>query len=149
MTALTRRSPTRDFLNLADEMNRFVRDFFGDDTRETSLFKGTWSPKVDISEDNDNFYLHVELPGIKREDVKVSYEDGLLTITGEKKAEKEEKDLNFHRVERAFGKFERSFRMPTNIINDKIDAQFQNGVLSIILPKAEEAKPKEIEVKVK
>jgi HSP20 family protein len=149
MAALTRWDPARELLSIADEMNRIVRDVFDSETRETSFFKGTWSPVVDISEDKDNFYLHVELPGMKREDVKVSYEDGLLTITGEKKSEKEEKDVNYHRVERRFGKFERSFRMPSHIVSDRIDAHFENGVLTITLPKAEEAKPKEIEVRIK
>ncbi|NIV91844.1 Hsp20 family protein [candidate division KSB1 bacterium] len=146
---LTRWNPARDFLGIADEMNRLVNNVFRDDARETSLYRGSWAPVVDISEDNDNFYLHVELPGMKREDVKVRYEEGLLTIIGEKKAEKEEKDVNYHRVERSFGKFERSFRVPSRIINEKIDASFENGVLTVTLPKAEEVKPKEIDVKIK
>ncbi|MFQ5708065.1 MAG: Hsp20/alpha crystallin family protein [bacterium] len=104
---------------------------------------------MDIAEDNDNFYLSVELPGIPREDVKLKYEEGLLTITGEKKGEKEEKDMNYHRVERSYGKFERSFRVPSRIVSDKIDANFANGVLTVTLPKPEEVKPKEIEVKIK
>lgn len=149
--ALTRWNPSRDLLDIADEMNRFVSNMFGDggETRETSLFKGTWTPLVDISEDNDNFYLYVELPGMKREDVKVRYEEGLLTITGEKKVEKKDESKNFHRVERSYGKFERSFRVPTRVVSDKIDAHFENGVLNISLPKMEEAKPKEIDVKIK
>lgn len=147
--AITRWNPSRELLGIADEMNRLVNNVFGDETRETSLFKGTWSPAVDIAEDDNNFYLHIELPGMKREDVKVRYEEGLLTITGEKKSEKEEKKVNFHRVERSYGKFERSFRVPTRILNEKIDASFQNGVLTVTLPKSEETKPKEIEVKIK
>ncbi len=145
---LTRWSPARDLLGIADEMNRLVDTVFRGDAREASLFKGTWSPAVDISEDDNNFYLHVELPGLKKDDVKVRYEEGLLTITGEKKAEREDKDLNYHRVERSYGKFERSFRLPSRIVNDQIKARFQDGVLEVTLPKAEEVKPKEIEVKV-
>ncbi|RMD92824.1 MAG: Hsp20/alpha crystallin family protein [Calditrichaeota bacterium] len=145
---LTRWNPARDLLDVAEEMNHFMNNLFGDTARETSFYKGTWTPAVDISEDKDNFYLNVELPGMKKEDVKVSYEDGILTIKGEKKSEREEKDVNFHRVERTFGMFERSFRVPNKIVEDKIDAKFENGVLTITLPKAEEAKPKEIEVKV-
>jgi len=145
---LTRWNPARDLLGIADEMNRLVDSVLRTDTREASLFKGTWTPAVDISEDKDNFYLHVELPGMKKEDVKVKFEEGLLTITGEKKTEREEKDVNYHRVERSYGKFERSFRVPTQVMNDKIEAKFENGVLQITLPKAEEVKPKEIEVKV-
>jgi len=146
---LSRWNPTRDLLALTDEINRLVDNVFKDGARETSLFKGAWSPAVDISEDDDNFYLQVELAGMKRDDVKIRYEEGLLTITGEKKSEKEEKNVNYHRVERSFGKFERSFRVPTRIVSEKIDANFNNGVLTITLPKAEEVKPKEIEVKIK
>ena len=145
---LTRWNPARELLDIADEMQRLVSNVFGDVTRETSFFKGSWTPAVDISEDKDNFYLHVELPGLKKDDVKVSYEDGILTIRGEKKDVREDKDVNFHRVERSFGMFERSFRVPNRILEDKIDAKFENGVLTITLPKAEEAKPKEIEVKI-
>lgn len=145
---LTRWNPARDLLGIADEMNRLVDTVFRSDTPETSLFKGAWTPAVDISEDDDNFYLNVELPGMKKEDVTLRYEEGLLTVTGEKKAEKEEKDVNYHRVERSYGKFERSFRVPSRIVNEKIDAKFTNGVLTVTLPKAEEIKPKEIEVKV-
>ncbi|NIR49565.1 Hsp20/alpha crystallin family protein [candidate division KSB1 bacterium] len=147
---VTRWNPNRDFLHLTEQMNRLANDVFGEgETPETSMLKGTWNPPVDISEDNENFYLRVELPGLNREDIKVNYEDGLLTLTGEKRAHKEEKDTNYHRIERSYGKFERSFRLSSNIVNDKISANFSNGLLSITLPKAEKAKPKEIEVKVK
>ena len=146
---LTRWNPTRDLLNLNEEMNRLVQNVFPGETRETSLFKGSWNPAVDISEDDDNFFLNVELPGLTKDDVKVKYEEGVLTITGEKKAEKEDKDRNYHRIERSYGKFERSFRITSQILADKINADFSNGVLSITLPKADEVKPKEIEVKIK
>lgn len=146
---LSRFSPTRDLLNLTDEMNRLVSNAFRDEARETSLFKGAWAPSVDISEDNDNFYLHAELPGLTQEDVKVRYEEGMLTISGEKQTSSEEKDINYHRIERRYGKFERSFRITSNILADKIEADFSQGVLAITLPKAEEVKPKEIEVKIK
>jgi len=149
MLTPTRWNPVRDLFNFTDEINPFSRDFFDKDIREASLMKGTWNPSVDISEDDNNFYLNVELPGMKREDVKVNYDDGLLTVSGERKTETENKDKNYLRVERTFGKFERSFRIPTHVIQDKIDAQFENGVLLITLPKAEEAKPKQIEVKIK
>ena len=145
----TRWNPARDLFSIADELNRYTRDVFSDSTRETSMMQGAWHPDVDISEDQNNFYLHVELPGMKREDVKVNYEDGVLTISGVKKSMKEEKDTNYHRLERTFGKFERSFRLPAHVAQDKIAAQFENGVLSISLPKTEETKPKAIEIKVK
>lgn len=150
MMTLTRWNPTRDLMNITDDMNRFMSNIFSDrGTRETSLFRGVWSPAVDISEDHNNFYLYVELPGLNREDVNVRYEEGLLTITGEKKVEDETKDRNYHRVERGYGRFERSFRLTSNIDADKISADFSNGVLAVTLPKLETAKPKEIEVKIK
>lgn len=145
---LTRWNPTREIWGLADDMNRLFRSMVEDSTREASFYKGSWNPAVDISEDKDNFHLNIDLPGLDKKDVNVRFEDGLLTITGEKRAEKEEKDVNYHRVERSYGKFERSFRVPSQVMADKIDAKFNKGVLTVTLPKAEEAKPKEIEVKI-
>ena len=148
--AITRWSPGRDLLNISDEMNRLVSNVFGpEDARETSLFKGTWSPAVDICEDTDTFFLQIELPGMNKDDVKVKYEEGMLTVMGEKKAHKEDKEINYHRIERGYGKFERSFRITSQVVPDGISADFSNGVLSVSLPKAEEVKPKEIDVKIK
>ncbi len=151
MTALTRWNPSRDLLSITEEMNRFVDSVFRNgETRQTSLFQGTWTPVADISEDRDNYYLHIELPGMSRNDIKVRYDDGLLVISGEKKSSFANKDdISYHRVERGYGKFERSFRLTSQILSDKISADFTNGVLSVTLPKAEEVKPKEIEVNIK
>lgn len=146
--ALTRWNPGRDLMDLAEDMNRFVRNTFGDATREASFLRGTWNPAVDISEDKDNFFVTIDLPGMNKKDVKVSYEDGVLSISGEKKKESERKEENFHRVERSYGSFERSFRVPMRIVPERIEARFDNGVLTVTLPKAEEVKPKEIEVKI-
>ncbi|MCA9739891.1 MAG: Hsp20/alpha crystallin family protein [Deferribacteres bacterium] len=145
---LTRWTPRRDFLGIAEDMNRLVKSMFDDDASEASFLKGNWTPAVDISEDDNNFYLNVDLPGMTKDQVKVRFEDGMLSITGEKKSEKEEKKVNYHRVERSFGRFERSFRVPSRISANKIDAKFDKGVLTVTMPKAEEAKPKEIEVKI-
>ena len=145
---LTRWTPRRDFLGIAEDMNRLVKSMFDDDASEASFLKGNWTPAVDISEDDNNFYLNVDLPGMTKDEVKVRFEDGMLSITGEKKSEKEEKKVNYHRVERSFGRFERSFRVPSRISANKIDAKFDKGVLTVTMPKAEEAKPKEIEVKI-
>ncbi len=149
---VTRWSPARDLMNLTEEfnrINRLIRNVFGtDETTETTLLKGAWTPPVDICEDKDNYYLYVELPGLKRDEVKVDYEDGVLTIRGEKKSQREQKDRTYYRLERTFGQFERSFRVPSRIKEDKIDARFENGVLKITLPKTEEAKPREIEIKI-
>lgn len=139
----------RDLLGIADEMNRLVGNVFGNEARETSMYRGELVPVVDISEDQNNYYLHIELPGVDKDEVKIQYEDGLLTITGQKKANKGDEKLTYHRVERIFGKFERSFRVPAAILSNSINANFKNGLLTITLPKAEEAKPKQIDIKIK
>jgi HSP20 family protein len=139
----------RDLAGIADEMNRLVNSVFGDSAREASFYKGTWIPAVDISEDDDNYHLYIELPGISKDSVNIRYEDGMLTLSGEKLEPKASEKVNFHRVERTYGKFERSFRVPSLIVSDKIDATFQDGLLTVMLPKAEESKPKQIEVKIK
>jgi len=107
-----------------------------------------WIPRADVSERGDAYVIKAELPGVSKDDVKITLDENVLTVKGEKKQEKEEKDRNYHRVERSYGSFERSFRLPTSVKSDKIDAMYKDGVLTITLPKAEEAKPKEIEVKV-
>jgi HSP20 family protein len=108
-----------------------------------------WTPAVDITEKDDEYLVKVELPGVEKNDVQITLESNILTVKGEKKQEKEEKGENYHRMERSYGSFQRSFTLPTTVKSDKIDASFKDGVLSIRLPKSEEAKPKLIEVKVK
>jgi HSP20 family protein len=103
---------------------------------------------VDIAEHDDAYTVKMELPGVNKDEVKITLESNILTIRGEKKQEKETKKENYHRIERSYGSFERSFTLPTSVKSDKIDAAYNNGVLQITLPKVEEAKPKQIEVKV-
>lgn len=107
-----------------------------------------WAPVVDITETDDEFLIKAELPEVKREEVKVSVENGVLTIQGERKQEKEEKGKKFHRVERYYGSFMRTFTVPDNVDETKVRAEFKDGVLNVHLPKTEKAKPKAIEVKV-
>ena len=107
-----------------------------------------WAPLVDISEDEKEFVVKAELPEVKKEDVRVTVENGVLSICGERKVEKEEKDKKYHRVERAYGRFERSFTLPEGADGTKITAEFKEGVLKVHLPKAEVAKPKAVTVKV-
>jgi HSP20 family protein len=146
---LTRWNPTRELWGIAEDMNRLVSNIFGDFNRDTAFFQGAWTPTVDIGEDKDNFYLRIDLPGMTKDDVRVNYEDGILTIKGERKDEwQDNKDLSVHRTERFYGKFERSFTVPRRILDNKIVANFKNGVLLVTLPKVEEVKPKEIEVKI-
>jgi HSP20 family protein len=107
-----------------------------------------WMPLVDITEDEKEYLITAELPEVKKEDVKVTMENGVLTITGERKSEKEEKNTKWHRVERAYGSFARSFALPENGDPAKVNAEFKEGVLKVHVAKSESAKPKQIEVKV-
>ena len=130
------------------EMDRLWNRFLGE-TSFAKTFDEMWSPSVDISETKDDFVVKAELPGLEAKDVNVSISGDILTIKGEKKAEEEEKDEHYHRVERCSGSFQRVFQLSSGVKADKIEAKFDKGVLKVILPKVEEAKKKEIEVKVK
>jgi len=154
--SLVRWNPTRelatwpsDLFGIQREMNKMFNNFFrGDIQDEDSAFMA-WTPAVDIAEHDDEYLVKVELPGVNKDDVKITIESNVLTIRGEKKQERETKKENYHRVERNYGSFQRSFTLPSTVKSDKIDASYKDGILSISLPKAEEAKPKQIEVKVK
>lgn len=137
-----------DMFSLQREMNKVFDSFFrGVD--EPGLLNASWTPAVDVAEEENDYIVKVELPGVSKDDVKITLESNILTVRGEKKAEKEINEKNYHRTERSYGSFQRSFTLPTSVKNDKIDAEYKDGILSITLPKAEEAKPKQIEVKVK
>src|SRR5262245_49056883 len=146
--SIVRWNPARELLGVQNEMNRLFSNFFDRDLFETSYRHSTWEPAVDISESAEEFLISADLPGLSKDDVKISYEDGVLTIRGEKKQEKETKEKNYHRVERSYGMFERSFRLPSRIEVKAIEAKFNDGVLNLRLPKAEDAKPKEIPIKI-
>ena len=115
---------------------------------QESFTAGEWSPFVNISEDDKEYVVNAELPEVKKEDIKINVENGMLTITGERKFEKEEKNKKFHRIERAYGNFTRSFMLPEAIKAELVAAEFKDGMLHVHLPKDESAKPKSIEVKV-
>jgi len=139
-------SPFRDLVNMQREVGRLFDGLFNESDGDGN-FVTSWSPRADVSENNESYVIKVELPGVNKNDVKITLHEKILTIKGEKKQEKEEKDRNFHRVERSYGSFERSFSLPSGVKSDKIDAAYKDGVLTVTLPKVEEAKPKEIEVK--
>jgi HSP20 family protein len=123
--------------NLQDELDRLF---------ESPLT--TWSPALDVHEDKDSFVIRAELPGLKREEIEVSLHDGTLVISGERKFEKTEEGVEVHRQERLCGKFQRALTLPMPVAADKIKAQYKDGVLTVTLPKVEEAKPKKIDVSV-
>jgi HSP20 family protein len=114
--------------------------------REEELYAGTWVPPVDIYETSDRLVLKAELPGFDDDDVGLRFEDGILTLEGERKFEKERGDENYHRVERSYGRFTRSFSLPTTVDTDRIAARLEKGVLTVELPKREETKPKQIRI---
>ena len=131
---------------LRREMDDVWNRFFGE-TRLPRIFAREWLPSVDISETKDNLVVKAELPGLEARDIDVSVSGDVLTIKGQKKAEEEKKDELYHCRERYAGSFQRSLRLPVGVKGDKIEATFKNGVLNITIPKAEEAKKKQIEIK--
>ncbi len=137
--------PMREMNSLQREMNRMFDSFFAD-TDENAM-ESTWYPSVDIRETGENIDVFAELPGMKKEDIKLSVRDNVLHLSGEKKRTEEEKDSNFHRVERIYGTFSRSFTLPARVDMNKVNAVFKDGVLHLTLPKAEEEKPRQIEIK--
>lgn len=156
--AIMRWRPLRDIVSIQDEMDRLFSAFsgFGRKPQRWSEFgsrgfepeEGMWSPTVDVSETKDNIVVTAEIPGLKKEDIKLSVQDNILTLSGQKKQETEEKDTNFYRLERNFGSFCRSFTLPTQVQPDKIKASYKDGVLKVSLPKTEEVKPKEIPINI-
>ncbi|HXX76605.1 MAG TPA: Hsp20/alpha crystallin family protein [Nitrospiraceae bacterium] len=148
MTAVMRWDPFRELEDMSDRLNRmFARPATRTNGKETMIV-ADWTPSVDISETDGEYLIKAELPDVKREDVKVMLEDGVLTIQGERKQEREEKGKKYHRVERSYGSFVRSFSLPDVIDEEKVKAEFRDGLLNLHLPKSEKAKPKAIEVKV-
>jgi HSP20 family protein len=119
-----------------------------DGGKEEQFSLTEWTPAVDIAEDDKEYTIKAELPGINKEDVKVTVENGVLSISGERKSEKEEKDKKYHRIERTYGSFVRTFTLPEGTAGDKMNAEFKDGVLKLHLPKDEKAKPKTVEVKI-
>ncbi len=148
MTALMRWDPFRELEDMSERLNRmFARPAARTNGKET-MTVADWTPTVDISETDGEYQIKAEIPDVKKEDVKVTLEDGVLTIQGERKQEKEEKGKKYHRIERSYGSFVRSFSLPDLVDEEKVQAEFKDGVLNLHLPKAEKAKPKAIEVKV-
>ena len=146
MTVLTRWDPFRELNVLQDRMNRLYQDYAP--RGEQELTAGNFTPPVDIYEDEQSVTLKVEVPGLDPKDVDVRVENNTLTIRGERKFEKDEKEENFHRVERRYGAFVRSFTLPNTVDTDNVKADYENGVLKIQLAKRAEAKPKQIKVNV-
>jgi HSP20 family protein len=148
MTVIARWDPFREFSTLQDRMNRLFRESYGPEGREESLTTSSFAPPVDVYEDEHTVTLKIEVPGIDEKDIDVRIENNVLTVHGERKFEKEEKEENFRRVERQYGSFIRTFTLPTTVDAEKVAAQYDKGILKIALPKKAEAKPKQIKVNV-
>ena len=147
MTMITRWDPFRELNTITDRMNRLFQDTYGTQSREEGL-TASFVPAVDIYEDEHNVTVKMEVPGIDQKDIDVRLENNTLTIRGERKFEKEEKEENFRRVERQYGSFTRSFTLPTTVDAEKVTAHYDKGVLKVQLAKKAEAKPKQIKVSV-
>ena len=152
--AIEKWRPFRGLWNIHDEIDRMFEDFFGRAVsperalRERTTELAHWTPDLDLAETDNEYIVKADLPGLKQDEIKISIRDDVLTIKGERKSEKEEKGKNYHRVERSYGAFARSIELPAKVQGDKIKASYKEGVLEIVLPKSEEAKPKEISIEV-
>jgi HSP20 family protein len=149
--AIVRWEPLRDLVSLQERMNRLFDESFrgvNRGTGEEDWLGGSWAPAVDIYEQDGNIVLKAELPGVDPKDVDVRVENNILTLRGERKLDHEVKKENYHRVERAYGAFTRSFTLPNVVDTEKIKAEYKDGLLRMTLPKKEEARPKQISINV-
>jgi HSP20 family protein len=147
--AIVRFDPFRDLASMQDRINRIFGEAYLRNNDEDVLNRGDWRPVVDIYEnDKHEIVLRAELPGLKREEIDIRVENNTLTLRGERKRDAEVKQENYHRVERSYGSFSRSFSLPNTVSAEKVSATFTDGVLTITLPLREEAKPRQIQVQV-
>jgi HSP20 family protein len=140
-------APTQDIKTLQTQLNRIFEPFARIATGDEDLVSGAWVPPVDVAETQDRILVRTELPGLRQEDIQIEFENGLLTLRGERRLEKVE-GLTWHRVERSYGNFSRTFTLPRTVDPEKITASYREGVLEIEVPKREEAKPKQIRIAV-
>jgi HSP20 family protein len=150
---VSRWDPFQDLLAIQDEMNQLFGRAVGQGGQrgqgqgQGQVAERMWAPALDISERKDAYVVTVEVPGVKADDLDITLEDGLLTIRGERRFTQETSEQQFHRVERRYGSFRRSITLPSQVQADHIEASFEDGVLEVVVPKAEEAKPKKISVR--
>jgi len=141
-------APFRGFERMRRDIDRLWDSFFEGGLRRRAEEEGEWLPALDLAETDNEIVVKAEVPGMDPKDIDISLSDGMLTIKGEKKQEREEKESDYHLVERSYGAFSRSVQLPKEVQREKISAAYKNGVLNITLPKSEEAKKKEIKIKV-
>jgi len=145
---LARWNPAKSVFTLKSDMDRLFDSFFGGAEGAAESFSDLSIP-VDVKETSHEFIVAAEIPGIAKDDISISFENNYLRISGEKKAQKEKKEENYHQIERHYGRFSRTVPIPAGVMLDKIEAAYDHGILTVTIPKTEEAKPKQIEVKIK
>jgi len=144
-------NPSRELFKIERDFNSLLQNFihkFKNDREDKDFLEASWSPLSDIIETDDEYKVALDIPGVEKKDIKVSVSNSLLSISGERKEENEVIKSNYYKIEKAYGKYFRSFNLPENIDMQKIDAEFKNGTLTVHIPKSENAKPKQIEVKI-
>lgn len=145
--AIVRWDPFKDFMTLRDRMNKIFEDMVAISRgEEKDLMSSSWVPHVDIYETENEVVLAAEVPGVNEKEVEIKVEDDTLSIKGERKFEKETKEENYHRIERSYGSFYRSFTLPSYVDQEKIEAEYENGVLKVHMPKKPELKPKKVKI---
>ncbi len=144
---LVKWNPRRNMVPGFSDWDRFLTDFFGEWDVE-SQDRVNWTPSIDIKETKDDYMVTADLPGMAKKDIAINIKENVLSISGERQYEEKDDRKNYYRMERGYGRFNRCFRLPDEVLDDKITAKFKDGVLSVVIPKAEEVKPKEIEIKV-
>lgn len=143
---IIRWDPFRDMMTLREKMNRLFEDAVASRGEERDMVTGSWSPSVDIYEADNELILSAEIPGVEEKDVEISIEDNVLTMKGERRFEKETKEENYHRIERSYGTFVRSFTLPQYVDQENIRANHENGLLKIHMPKKPELKPRKVKI---
>jgi HSP20 family protein len=150
---LVKFAPSKDFANMNTRMKKFFEDFdspfFGDWSKNFNFNSSVFTPRVDVTEDKENLYVHAEVPGVDKKDIKVSVVGDVLTLSGEKKIEQKDENKNYYRIERHSGSFSRSFTLPAEVQSDKISAEYKDGVLMVTLSKTEEAKVVERQIEIR
>ncbi len=144
--SIVRYDPFRDLRSLQDEVNRLFSTNLSRTFGEEGIARGAWNPNVDIYENKDHIVLEAELPGMKREDFDLSIENNVITLRGDRHFEKKDEGDNYHRVERSYGSFSRSFTLPQTVQPESVAAEYRNGVLRVTIPKREEVKARKIEI---
>jgi len=142
-------SPFRQLTSLREEIDRLFESPLSEMTRGAQQFLSGWTPAVDLHEDKDNLYVKAELPGMKKEDIAISLHEGTLTLSGERRENEAHSKAEVYRAERFWGRFQRTMTLPASVNVEKVKATYKDGVLTVVLPKADEAKPKQIEVNVR